>query len=156
MCWTHRCRWARRGGYQRTYVLFCIPGAGDCSALSRSFVTLVGDDVDRSPFNMVTATFALVVNEMKPGSGSALVIPKTRKRTRGEKERVLRKRRTKRWESYKEKRMEFLLERASEDLRRNPHRWSVPFPHPKPIWRPWRGGRCSCPPQQILCNSVVF
>lgn len=126
------------------------------SALSRSFVTLVGDEVDRSPFDRVSATFALVVNEMNPGSESILVSPNPRQRTRGEKQRVLRKMRTKWWGNYKEKRMEFLLERASEDPRRNPHRWSVPFPHPKPFCRPRRGGRCSCPPEQILCDSVVF
>lgn len=108
---------------------FLVPW--QCSALSRSFVTLVGDEVDRSPFDRVSAIFALVINEMNPGSESILVSPNPRQRTRGEKQRVLRKMRTKWWENYKEKIMEFLLERASEDPRRNPHRWSVPFPHPK-------------------------
>lgn len=52
------------------------------STVTRSFVMLVGDQVDGRAFDRVSATFSQNANGSKPGSRPSWVGPKTRRRTR--------------------------------------------------------------------------
>lgn len=67
--------WVSKGTYPLLHS-WCLGQC--CCRPSRSFVRLVGDEVDRA-----SVTLALITNGIQPGSRPSLVGGKTRQRARG-------------------------------------------------------------------------